>query len=249
MTITIAADDMERVKSKHVTTFLNHLVQSRFADDLMQLRDQGKFARCLSQDQYANCSTWHCTELNLRFIHRARLNVEPLNANKSRYSNTDTACRHCVNHPETFPPVICHSHMVNICARHDSVVKRLTNAIRFGKITTDRTVAESNLHLRPDIVVDEHNQVLLIDVTCPFDNDVDALRNAAVAKVTKYQVLKEFIESKGKSCKVYPFVVGALGSWFKQNEIVLNKLGMTRKYKMLFRKLCCTYVIQGSTDN
>jgi hypothetical protein len=252
--VAIAADESERITSKNVTTFLHRLVQSRFGDDLMALKDQGKVARCLSGDQYANGSTWHCTGLNLRFkdwrfIHRARLNVVPLNVNKSRYSNTDPTCRHCVQ-PETLPHVVCHCrpHMVQIRERHDSVVKRLTNAIRFGKITTDRTVEQSNLRLRPDVVVEEDNRVLIIDVTCPFDNDSDALSDAAVAKVLKYQPLKEFFESKGKSCDIYPFVVGALGSWYKQNEILLNKLGMTRRYKSLFRKLCCTDVIQGSNN-
>ena len=104
--ISISADESERVPSRNVTTFLHRLVQSRYGDDLMNLRDQGKVARCLSGDQYGNGSTWHCTGLNLRFkdwrfIHRARLNVLPLNANKSRFSNTDAACRHCHVHPET----------------------------------------------------------------------------------------------------------------------------------------------------
>lgn len=252
--VTISADGSEHVKSKQVITFLHRLVQSRFGDDLMQLKDQGKVARCLSEDQYANGSTWHCTGLNLRFkdwrfIHRARLNVVPLNANKSRYSNADPVCRHCLQ-PETLPHVICHCrpHMVQIRDRHNSIVSRLTNAVRYGKITTDRTVAQSNLRLRPDIVVEEGGQVLLIDVTCPFDNDSNALSDAANAKVMKYQPLKEFLVSQGKTCEIYPFVVGALGSWYKQNEILLKKLGMTRRYKSLFRKLCCSDAIQGSNN-
>ena len=252
--VTISANDSEHIKSNQVITFLHRLVQSRFGDDLMKLKDQGKVARCMSEDQYANGSTWHCTGLNVcfkdwRFIHRARLNVVPLNANKSRYFNTDPTCRHCLQ-PETLLHVICHCrpHMVQIRDRHNSIVTRLTNAIRFGKITTDRTIAESNLRLRPDVVVEEGNRVMLIDVTCPFDNDTDALSEAANAKVLKYQPLKEFLESKGKSCEIYPFVVGALGLWFKQNEILLNKLGMTRRYKSLFRKPCCTDAIQGSNN-
>ena len=253
--ITIAAEDSEWIKSKLVTTFLHRVVQSRFGSELMSLKDQGKVARCLSEDQYANGSIWHCTGLNLRFkdrrlIHRAQLNALPLNANKSRYSNTDATCRHCPSHPETLPHVVCHCppHMIQIRGRHNSIVELLTNAIRFGKITTDRTIAESNLRLRPDIVVEEDNHVLIIDVTCPFDNDDDALSNAAVAKVNKYQPLKEFLVSRGKSCKIYSFVVGALGSWYKQTEILLSKLGMTRRYKSLFRKLCSTDAIQGSNN-
>ena len=135
--ITIATEESERIKSKQVTTFLHRVVQSRFGSELMSLKDQGKVARCLSEDQYANGSTWHCSGLNLRFkdwrfIHRARLNVLPLNANKSRYSNTDATCRHCASDPETLPHVVCHCppHMVQIRGRHNSIVDRLTNAIR-----------------------------------------------------------------------------------------------------------------------
>jgi hypothetical protein len=250
----IVADDSAEIESKEVTFFLHRLVQSRFATVLMELRDQGKVARCLNDDQYANGSSWHCNGLNIRFkdwrfIHRARLNVVPLNVNKHRYSNTSEKCRHC-EQPETLPHVInhCRPHMVQIRDRHNSIVDRLTNAVRFGTITTDRTIQDSKLRLRPDIVVEEANRVLIIDVTCPFDNDVDALSEAALAKVNKYEPLKEFVESTGKKCVVLPFVVGALGSWYKQNEIVLGHLGMTRRYKTLFRKLCCTDAIQGSNN-
>ena len=104
------------------------------------------------------------------------------------------------------------------------------------------------MRLRPDIVVQEDNRVLIIDVTCPFDNDTDALSEASQAKVHKYQPLTEFVESQGKSREVFSFVVGALGSWYKQNEVLLKKLGMTRRYKSLLRKLCCSDAIQGSNN-
>lgn len=252
--ITISADESGKIESKNVTSFLHRLVQSRFADELMQFKDQGKVARCLADDQYSNGSTWHTTGLNMRFkdwrfIHRARLNVVPLNVNKQRYSNTNMKCRHC-DQPETLPHVICHCrpNMVLIRARHNRIVERITNAVRFGKITTDRMIKDSNLRLRPDIVIEEGARVIIIDVTCPFDNDVDALGDAALSKVNKYQPLKEFVESMGKKCDILPFVVGALGSWYKQNELVLKILGMTRRYKSLFRKLCCTDVIQESNN-
>ena len=252
--VAIVADGSEKIESRQVTFFLHRLVQTWFAQELMQLKDQGKVARCLADDQYSNGSAWHMTGLNIRFkdwrfIHRARLNVAPLNANKARFSNTNERCRHC-EQPETLPHVICHCrpYMVQIRERHNSIVTRLTNAIRFGTITTDPTIENSNLRLRPDIVVEEDNRTLIIDVTCPFDNDEDALSNAAVAKVNKYEPLKEFVEATGKKCEVLPFVVGALGSWYKQNEIVLNRLSMTRRYKSLFTKRCCTDAIQGSTN-
>ena len=150
--VTISAHGSERVKSKQVTTFLHRLVQSRFGDELMALRDKGTVARCLFEDQYANDSTWHCSGLNIRFkdwrfIHRARLNAVPLNANKSRFSNTNPTCRPCAQHAETLPHVICycHQHMVHIYGRHNAIVERLTNSIRFGQIITDRTITDSNI--------------------------------------------------------------------------------------------------------
>ena len=92
--------------------------------------------------------------------------------------------------------------MVQIRDRHDAIVSRLLNAISFGKVTTDRTIQESNLRLRPDVVVEEDNRVLLIDVTCPFDNDTDVLSDASSARIEKYAPLKEFLLSKGKSCEI-----------------------------------------------
>lgn len=84
--------------------------------------------------------------------------------------NTDATCRHCAAHPATLPHVVCHCppHIVQISGRHNSIVQRLTNAIRFGKIATDRTRAESNLRLRPDVVVEEDNRVHIMDVTYMF---------------------------------------------------------------------------------
>lgn len=248
----VSADESEGILSKQISVFLHRLVQQRSASDLMSLADQGKVARCMAGDQYGNGSSWHMNGLNIRFkdwrfIHRARLNLLPLNANKSLFSRTDPTCRHC-NHPETLPHVVCHCRpqMTQIRDRHNKIVDRITNAVRFGEIRTDRAVKESGLRLRPDIVVKEENEVLIVDVTCPFDNDVNALSDAAEHKFLKYQPLKEHFIARGFKCEIYPFVIGALGSWYKKNELLCSKLGMTRRYKSLFRKLCCSDAIQGS---
>ena len=235
----VTADGSEGVISKNISVFLHCLAQQRSADSLMSLLDQGKVARCLHEDQYGNGSTWHMTGLNIRFkdwrfIHRARLNVLPLNANKSRFSRASPICRHCTQ-PETLPHVICHCRpqMTQIRDRHNKIVDRIVKAVRFGEITTDRAVRESGLRVRPDIVVKERDKVLIIDVTCPFDNDSHALSDAAEHKFTKYEQLKQHFIACGMKCQVYPFVVGALGSWYMQNELLCNELGMTRKFKFV----------------
>lgn len=251
---TISSADSGPILARDVCRFLHHEIQSRFSEQLQAKPDQGKVSRTLATDLYANGSTWQFTGLNLRFrdwrfIHKARHNCTPLNAVKSRWSNTSPRCRHCAT-DETLPHVICHCrpNMVAIRARHDKIVTRLTNAIRFGEVITDRTVADADSSLRPDIIIQEGNRVVIVDVCCPFENGPEALRDAEQLKVAKYEQLKQHFLSKGSQCEVFGFPVGALGSWHPPNEVVLRRLGMTKSYKSLFRKLCCTDAIQGSTD-
>lgn len=249
---TVTVDDTALAQSKTISSFLHRIIQQRTGKSLMDL--QGKVARCLATDDYGNGSCWHNTGLNLRFrdwrfVHKARLNVLPVNAVKARWSNTAPTCRHC-EEAETLPHVLCHCRpdLVHIRSRHNQLVSRLTTATRFGNITTDRAIQESGLPLRPDIVIEEEDRTLIIDVTCPFDNGPDALEEAARAKISKYEPLKTHFVNLGKQCEILPFVVGALGSWYPPNEHLLNRLGMTRRYKTLFRKLCCADAIQGSCN-
>lgn len=168
---------------------------------------------------------------------------------KSRWSDTSPRCRHCPDE-ETLPHVINHysQNMVLMRQRHDKIIERLTNAVRFGEVTTDRSVAEANSRLRPNIVVQEGDTVSIIDVCCPFENGAEALLEAEQRKVEKYDILKQHFLSTGLKCEVFGFVIGALGTWHPNNEQVLRRLGMSKSYKNLFQKLCCTDVIQGSTD-
>ena len=242
------------VLAKEASRFLHFHVQDRFASTLLALPDQGKVGRALTTDTFANGSTWQYNGLNIRFrdwrfIHRARLNCLPVNSVKSRWSNSSPKCRRC-DSDETLPHVLCHCrpNMPSILRRHNSIVDRIVNAVQRGSITTDQQVRAANSRLRPDIIVEEDKKVLIIDVCCPFDNNAEALRDAEQRKLDKYEGLKQFFVGQGKQCKVFGFVIGALGSWHPANENVLRELGMSKRYRSLFRKLCCTDAIQGSTD-
>jgi hypothetical protein len=98
------------------------------------------------------------------------------------------------------------------------------------------------------IVIENDDDVIIIDVTCPFENREKALAEADFNKVVKYDHVKHHFQSMGKSCFLYGFVIGSLGMWHPDNKAVLSKLMMSRSYKSLFRKLCCTDVIKGSAD-
>ena len=242
------------VLAKEASRFLHFHVQDRFASSLLALPDQGKVGRALTTDTFANGSTWQYNGINIRFrdwrfIHRARLNCLPVNNVKCRWSNSCSKCRHC-DSVETLPHVLCHCrpNMPSILRRHNAIVDRIVNAVKCGTITTDQQVSAANSRLRPDIIVEDDNKVLIIDVCCPFDNNAEALRDAEQRKLNKYEGLKQFFVGQGKQCQVFGFVVGALGSWHPANENVLRELGMSKRYRSLFRKLCCTDAIQGSTN-
>ena len=58
---TINADESPAIKSDKATYFLHQLVLDRHSKYLTEIVDQGKVARCLADDQYANGSSWQCT--------------------------------------------------------------------------------------------------------------------------------------------------------------------------------------------
>jgi hypothetical protein len=235
------------------STFLHRPSQDCASAKLMALSDQGKVARALIKDAFSNGSSWLFNGLNMtckdwRFIHRARLNVIPTNQNKSRWSDCSTLCRVCNSHPETLPHIICHcnTHLVQIRERH-TVVERLQKAVRYGSVRVDQQVPGVD-ECRPDILINEGRKVTIIDITCPFENVDDALATADYNKLIKYDHLKQYFHQLGVKCNLFAFVIGALGTWHPNNEAVLNQLRMSKTYKSLFRKLCCSDVIQVSAE-
>ena len=247
-------DYAEPVLAKDACRFLHNITRDSEAKTLHDLRDQGKVALALHNDRFANGSSWLFTGLNLhfkdwRFIHRARLNLLPTNAVKSTWSDCDPTCHHC-KQPETLPHMLCHCppNMPATTDRYNKIVEHLTNAVQYGSVSTDKTVADSHSPMRPDIVIEQDNKVTIIDVCCPFENSEEALEEAAARKELKYEHLRAHFEAQGKTCSIFGFAVGALDAWHPGNGRVLSALDMSPHYNNLFRKRCCTDVIQGSTD-
>jgi hypothetical protein len=138
--------------------------------------------------------------------------------------------------------------MVPIRVRHNNILGRLTKAVRFGSVRVDQQVPGTNDECRPDLVIEDGNDVTVIDVTCPFENGKDALMEAETRKTEKYQHLIPHYNTLGKNCKVFGFVIGSLGAWHPRNEEVLNQLKMSVSYRKLFRKLCCSDAIKTSAE-
>ena len=108
--------------------------------------------------------------------------------------------------------------MVKNRVRHDLIVSRLANSIRFGNARRDQQVAGLDDTCRPDILIENGNEVTVIDVTVPFENSSDALQAAEDRKIQKYAHIAQHFMRMGKNCRVFGFVVGSLGAWHPHNE-------------------------------
>lgn len=130
--------------------------------------------------------------------------------------------------------------MVDIRELHNKVVDRLTKTVRVGEVRADQQIPDFPDRSRPDIIITADDDFTIIDVTCPFENDQDALSVAETSKVNKYHHLKQYYINQDFSCPVFVFVIGSLGAWHPADEeAVLSKI---------IRKLCYTDFIQGSPE-
>jgi len=113
-----------------------------------------------------------------RFIHRARLNLVPLNGSTS-WRSGDRRCRRCGYITESLAHVVDHSMRYSglYLARHNSVITRIKNASSFGILFKNQVCGSNGL--RPDLVIRKNNKITIIDVTIPFDNRMAAFISAA----------------------------------------------------------------------
>ena len=247
----------QEIAATTVTTALRAASRETYTSKLLALPDQGKVARSLHRDRFNNASSWMSSGsfirfCDWRFIHRARLNNLPINATAKRWApETNPTCRRCNHHEETLPHVLnhCMPSMVPITRRHNLVQNRIVSAVRHGQVFVDQHIpGDPNPRERPDITVIEGDKVTIIDVTCPFDNGPDALRLAAEGKELKYSTLKEALVAQGKDVEVFGFAVGSLGSWYPGNERALRRLGISKRYRTLMRRLLCIDALKASRD-
>lgn len=191
-----------------------------------------------------------------RFIHRARLDVLPLNGAMRGAARRDTRCRLCGATSETLPHVLCHCrpHAAAWHLRHNAIVDRLVKATRLpGNVRVNQRV--EGVHgeleaLRPDIVVRDETSMTatIIDVTVAFENRSQAFFDARARKIDKYAPLAETLRTHGYNVVVDAFVIGALGTWDPINERVLKMLRVSKTYAALMRRLIVSETIRWSRD-
>ncbi|GFR02257.1 retrovirus-related Pol polyprotein from type-2 retrotransposable element R2DM [Trichonephila clavata] len=238
-------------RRKIMRTFHAHF-QAKAASALRALPSQGKAMDCVA---LSPASTHFLTEgkftrfADWRFVHKARLNLVPLNANKSWRDPHEKLCRCCGRWEETLPLVInhCPMHSAAWQKRHNAVLKRVQNAVAFkGKVISVNQAVDKGL--RPDLVAEVGGELFIIDITIPFENRRPAFHQARLRKVEKYRPLIKFFQERGWSkVHIVPIIVGSLGAWDPINDGFLKKVA-TKSYLSLLRKLCVSDCIRWSRD-
>ncbi|XP_043263789.1 uncharacterized protein LOC122404008 [Colletes gigas] len=233
-------------------------VTGHYMETLVRKPDQGKVFGVTSRHAVSNhfmrggsftrFADW-------RFIHRARLDVLPLNG-AIRWGGGDKRCRRCGYKLESLPHVLghCGVHSAARQLRHHGLVRRLATATRLpGDIRVDRRVPgapDELAALRPDIVVthEPSRTVHLVDVAVPFENTSVAFEEAKAEKLRKYAPLACALRRRGYTVHVDAFIVGALGAWCPENEALLKTLRVSWFYARIMRRLMVSETIAWSRD-
>ncbi|XP_054720777.1 uncharacterized protein LOC129230404 [Uloborus diversus] len=250
--ITFRGSTLRKLDRRRVLKVTRDMTRKEHAAKLLACPNQGKVLECVAASPasshffpngaYTRFADW-------RFVHRARLNLLPLNAAKPWKRGADSGCRRCPGTQETLPHVLEHC-MRNSAAyqrRHNAIVDRIKKAAatRFTILGENQQVDPSNL--RPDLVLQKGSTVLILDVTIPFENRLAAFETARQAKLQKYQPTAEFFKSSFANVQIVPVLVGALGTWDPKNDKCLQSL-CSRSYLKLMRKLCVSDTISWSRD-
>lgn len=238
---------------------LRGAVNDFYINRLLDKKDQGKVYDVTSRSRVSNHfmrSGSFTRFADWRFIHRARLDVVPLNGNRRWDGDGDKRCRVCGGPLETLPHVLnhCGHHSDLRQKRHDAVLSRLARGTRVaGEKKLNCRVAGLTgdlAGLKPDLVItDEANKsVTIVDVAIPFENKMEAFTATRVLKCDKYRPIAEALEAKGYKVTVDAFIVGALGGWDGANENVLKTLNVSPFYARMMRRLMISETIAWSRN-
>lgn len=80
-----------------------------------------------------------------------------------------------------------------------------------------------------------HEEAIIVDVTCPFENWPAALNGAWQGEEEKYKTVQEYLLQKYQKVTVEAIIMGALGLWDPKNEVMRRFCSL--KYLRLFKKL------------
>lgn len=147
----------------------------------------------------------------------------PLNAYRhegfaSHEGSRDSVVR---GNDETLPHVLnfhCRPFLPPITRRHNAIVERIKKAASgMWKIVSANQPVGRN-RLRPDLMLQKCDDVLLLDVAFPFENGNVTFDVARLIKERKYAPLVAELSSRFRTVRFDAIIVGSLGSWDSAND-------------------------------
>lgn len=239
-----------RSRNKLIRTLRANLCRDR--DRILQGKpSQGKVMECVAADpanSYFMRSGRYTRFMDWRFIHRARLNLLPLNGARAWAPAADKRCRRCGYAEETLPHVLCHCMRQSraMTERHNAIVARVKKAAlgRFTVIGENQVVGLPSL--RPDLVLARGEEALILDVCCPFENRAQAFQEARRTKEEKYAPLQRHLLQRFQRVSVDSIIVGCLGTWDPDNDRVVRRL-CSRSYLRTMKRRCVSDAVGAST--
>lgn len=126
------------------------------------------------------------------------------------------------------------------------MVERLKKAAagRWEIIAENQAMGGEGTLLRPDLAIKKNKDIILIDVTIPFENGLVVARKK---KIEKYEPLVRIFNGQGYNTKVETVIVGALRSWDPKNDGVIRRI-CSEKYARIMRKVMVSETISYSQD-
>ncbi|KAG8184378.1 hypothetical protein JTE90_006781 [Oedothorax gibbosus] len=233
---------------------IKSLIRTDRALQLQAYPSQGVAMECVAGSKWGN--QFLRTGENIRFcdwrfIHKARLNLCSLNAQRhsSPQEEVDRSCRRCDHQYENLHHVVssCRPLLHLRTKRHDAVLERLVRARRRGLRVMGRNQDVDGSGLRPDLVLTQGDTAILIDVAVPYENRISAFSTTRRDKAAKYTQVCNNLRRSFANVHNESIIVGALGSWDRANDSVLRKF-VNKRYANKLRRLICTDVLSHTCD-
>ncbi|EFO87492.1 hypothetical protein CRE_03358 [Caenorhabditis remanei] len=146
-------------------------------------------------------------------------------------------CRRCGYECESQAYILQHctyNFSTGITQRHDRVLNRILHEVIKGRKNNDYydimvDTEPGPTRERPDIIMIQKDgpEVLLADVTVPYENGVVAIEAAWEWKIEKYSHFIEYFARQGKRAVILPLVVGSLGTYWPDTSNSLKMLGLS----------------------
>ena len=187
----------------------------------------------VSQDIFKNIQ-W--SDQLVQFWYKMRHNVLPCNYTLNIWYKTPPECILDNHRLESM------AHILTSCVefkdfdsvRHDTIVNKIGSELSAEKVFVNKSVKtalgdlqieDSILSQKPDIILKDNKNIMILEVSCPYDLYAD---EAYQAKYEKYTPLLKSLKHSGYKCALYPIIIGSIGLVHKRCLSHLIKVGLPK---------------------